>query len=197
MRENNHNQIALTVYQFFKIGLVTFGGGWAMVTVMEKEMVEKKRWMTHEEFTEVIALAQCGPGPIAINTAALSGLRVAGVSGALTACLAAALPSFLVIFCLAAPLIQTKDSRVISSILKGVRPAVVGLLFNATYRIGKRNLAVPADLMLCAGGLVLLAVFKVNPIFVIILAAMAGIIFSSLAHRFKRRPQEGSDGDVN
>lgn len=182
---------------FFKIGLFTFGGGWAMVPIMEKELVDKKHWITQEDFAEVIALAQCGPGPIAINTATLSGLRVAGVSGALTACLGAALPSFLVILCLAAPLLQTKDSQVVSAILKGVRPAVVGLLLNATYRIGKRNLEVPIDLLFCGAGLVLLAVLKVNPIVVVILAAITGVLLSYLAPRLKRKSQERGDGDVN
>ena len=83
---------------FFKIGLITFGGGYAMIAVIERELVERKKWITHEEFLDIIAIAESSPGPIAINSATFIGHKVCGFLGSLFATLGVVLPSFTIIF---------------------------------------------------------------------------------------------------
>ena len=89
----------LTIFlTFFKIGLFTFGGGYAMISVIERELVERKKWIEHEEFMEVIGIAESSPGPLAINSATYIGYKICGVLGSLFATLGVVLPSFIIIF---------------------------------------------------------------------------------------------------
>ena len=115
-------------FSFARIGAFTFGGGYAMLSLLEHECVEKKQWLTSDEMAEVTVIAESTPGPIAINCATYTGLKQAGMKGALTATLGMVLPSFLVLLLISAFLQNATTIPVVAKALKGIRVAVVLLI---------------------------------------------------------------------
>lgn len=117
-------------FTFFKIGAFTFGGGWAMISIIEKEIVDKHHWIEKDEFLDLLAIAQSLPGILAVNIATSIGDRLRGLKGGIVASLGTILPSFLIILAIAIFLTPEtiKESRVLSSIFMGIRPAVVALI---------------------------------------------------------------------
>lgn len=115
---------------FFKIGAFTFGGGWAMISIIEKEIVDRKGWIEREEFLDLLAVAQSLPGILAVNISVAVGDKLHGMRGATAAALGTILPSFLIILCIAIFLTPDliKNNETLSAIFKGVRPAVVALI---------------------------------------------------------------------
>ncbi|MBD5251707.1 MAG: chromate transporter [Bacteroides sp.] len=136
---------------FFKIGAFTFGGGWAMISIIEKEIVDKKQWIRREEFLDLLAVAQSMPGILAVNISVAVGDRLRGMKGAVTAALGTILPSFLIILCIAIFLTPDliKNNETLSAIFKGVRPAVVALIIAPVIsaarsaNIGWKTVAIP------------------------------------------------------
>lgn len=122
-----YRQLFLT---FFKIGAFTFGGGWAMISIIEKEIVDKHHWIERDEFLDLLAIAQSLPGILAVNIATSIGDRLRGVKGGIVASLGTILPSFMIILAIAIFLTPEtiKNSRALSSIFMGIRPAVVALI---------------------------------------------------------------------
>ncbi len=115
---------------FLKIGAFTFGGGWAMISIVERELVDKRRWLPREDFIDLLAVAQSLPGILAVNMAAIMGDRLRGGKGAAIAALGTVLPSFLIILFIAIFLTSEmiKNNHLLSSIFMGIRPAVVALI---------------------------------------------------------------------
>lgn len=168
---------------FFKIGAFTFGGGWAMVPLIKKELVDKRKWLEDEEFVDILAIAQSGPGPIAINTSVLCGYRMRGLSGALVATLGSSLPSFMTILLIATFFLRVRDSKAVDSIFRGMRPAIFGLLVSAVWQVGRKSVRSRQDIVLALIGAVLLVGFKVNPILAIVIAATGGITCGAVRRR--------------
>ena len=113
---------------FFKIGLFTFGGGFAMISLIEREVIERKRWIERKDFVDMLVLAQSVPGPVAVNTAVFVGYKRAGVAGAVAATLGTVLPSFLAILLLALFFAEVRDNRYVDAAFRAMRPAVVALI---------------------------------------------------------------------
>lgn len=115
---------------FFKIGAFTFGGGWAMISIIEREIVDKHKWIQREEFLDLLAIAQSLPGILAVNIATSVGDRIRGSKGSLVAAAGTILPSFLIILAIAIFLTPEiiKNNKIISAIFMGIRPAVVALI---------------------------------------------------------------------
>ena len=113
---------------FFKIGLFTFGGGYAMIPLIEREVIEKKRWIEKRDFLDMLVLAQSTPGPIAVNTAVFVGYKTAGTLGAIAATLGTVLPSFIVILLLALFFAEVRENRYVDAAFRAMRPAVVALI---------------------------------------------------------------------
>lgn len=115
---------------FFKIGAFTFGGGWAMISIIEREIVDKHHWIERDEFLDLLAISQSLPGILAVNIATAVGDKIRGTRGSVVAAIGTILPSFLIILCFAIFLTPEviKNNRVISSIFMGIRPAVVALI---------------------------------------------------------------------
>ena len=113
---------------FFKIGLFTFGGGYAMIPLIEREVIGKKRWIEKRDFLDMLVLAQSTPGPIAVNTSVFVGYKVAGTPGAVMATLGTVLPSFIVILLLALFFAEVRDNRYVDAAFRAMRPAVVALI---------------------------------------------------------------------
>ena len=165
---------------FFRIGLFTLGGGYAMIPLIEEEVVNKKQWVSKEEMLDLIAIAQSCPGVFAINIAIFIGYKLRKLRGAIATTIGTALPSFLIILAIAVFFSQFKDNRYVAAIFRGIRPAVVALIAVPTFRLGQRaqlnryTIWIP---VVCA-----LAIWAlgVSPIYIIIVAALAGYLYGRL-----------------
>lgn len=124
-------------FVFFKIGSFTLGGGYAMIPLIQEEIVNKKKWMKDEDFLDALAVAQSTPGVLAVNTAIMTGYRVGKGFGILMALLGAVLPSFLMILCLSSVLIHYREAKFMQQIFFGVKPATVALIFIAVVKLWK------------------------------------------------------------
>ncbi len=164
-------------YSFFKIGAFTIGGGYAMIPLIEKEVVDKKQWIDREEFVDMLALSQSAPGPIAINTAIFVGYKMAGPVGVIFTLLGSVLPSFLIILIIAAFFTGIKDSVAVERMFKGIRPAVVALIAAPVIRMGKSAKITKKTIIIPIIATILVAFLKITAVYVIIAAAVLGIIY--------------------
>ena len=161
---------------FFKIGLFTFGGGYAMVPLIEAEVIERKKWLPQSEFLDLLTLAQSSPGPIAINTSVFIGYKVRGLRGAATAAFGAVLPSFLIILIVAIFFAGIRHNVIVDAAFKGMRPAVVALIAAPVFGLArgmgwwKIGLAAIAALIVWLLG--------VSPIWFILVGAVGGILYT-------------------
>jgi chromate transporter len=168
---------------FFRIGIFTIGGGYAMIPLIEEEVVNKKQWVSKDEMLDLIAIAQSCPGVFAINIATFIGYKLRKTKGAITTTLGTALPSFLIILAIAIFFKQFEDNKVVAAIFRGIRPAVVALIAVPTFRLGQRaklnkfTIWIP---IVCA-----LAIWAlgVSPIYIIIIAAIGGYIYGKIKHK--------------
>jgi len=152
---------------FLRMGAVTFGGGFVMVPLIESEVVRTNHWLTQQEFADATALGQITPGPVLI-TATFIGYRVAGTVGALVSTIAVFLPAFLMTIAAGSSLRRFRANRQVQSFLRGVTPAVVGLLVAAAWSIGRAGIHTWVGLSLCVIAGALLLRFRLNPFWVIL-----------------------------
>ena len=167
-------------FTFFKIGLFTFGGGYAMIALLEEEFIQRRKWLDKDEFLDMAAIAESTPGPVAINSATYLGYKLAGVPGAATATVAVCLPSFLIIYAISLFFEQFTQLTVIANAFKGIQVCVIYLIFSAGVRMLQA-----LDRSLFSSG-VLLSVFlamtslslagiSVSSILLILLSGAAGV----------------------
>ena len=167
-------------FTFFKIGLFTFGGGYAMIVLLEEEFIQRRKWLDKDEFLDMTAIAESTPGPVAINSATYLGYKLAKVPGAATATVAVCLPSFLIIYAISLFFEQFTQLTVIANAFKGIQVCVIYLIFSAGVRmlkaLDKSPLAtgVLAAVMLVMVGLSLAGV-SVSSILLILLSGAAGV----------------------
>ena len=175
---------------FFKIGAFTFGGGYAMVGLIHKEMVEKKKWIGDEEMLDIIAIAESTPGVIALNTATYVGAKVAGVLGAFVASIAVMLPSIAIITGISFVIDEFGSNKYVKWAFLGIRSAVAALILNAAIKLSKNNekKLVCYVVMGIALVLALLSTFEVialDMVFIILGAALFGIIWGIATRKIK------------
>lgn len=166
---------------FLKIGAFTFGGGYAMIPLIEREVVEKKRWITSEEILEVTAIAESTPGPIAVNVATFIGYRIAGFAGAFLATFGVVLPSFLIIFGISFILHKFEQAQAVRYAFWGIRAGVLALMVKALismYRQAPKGLL---SYIIMGGALAAVALCEVNVILVIAVCALVGILAGEVA----------------
>lgn len=167
-------------FTFFKIGLFTFGGGYAMIALLEEEFIQRRKWLDKDEFLDMTAIAESTPGPVAINSATYLGYKLAKVPGAATATVAVCLPSFLIIYAISLFFEQFTQLTVIASAFKGIQVCVIYLIFSAGVRMLKSldkspfSTGVLAAVMLVMVGLSLAGV-SVSSILLILLSGAAGV----------------------
>lgn len=167
-------------FTFFKIGLFTFGGGYAMIALLEEEFIQRRKWLDKDEFLDMTAIAESTPGPVAINSATYLGYKLAKVPGAATATVAVCLPSFLIIYAISLFFEQFTQLTVIASAFKGIQVCVIYLIFSAGVRMLKAldkspfATGVLAAVMLVMVGLSLAGV-GVSSILLILLSGAAGV----------------------
>jgi len=161
---------------FLRIGTVTFGGGFVMIPLIEAEVVDSHRWLTHQEFVDATALGQVTPGPVLI-TATFIGYRVAGTLGALIATISIFLPSFLMTVVAGSSLARFHTNKIVQSFLKGVTPAVVGLLVAAGISIGRAGIHSWVGMLIAVIAGVVLIRYRPNAIWVILGAGLVRFVF--------------------
>lgn len=175
---------------FFKIGAFTFGGGYAMVGLIHKEMVEKKKWISDEEMLDIIAIAESTPGVIALNTATYVGAKVAGILGAFVASIAVMLPSVIIITAISFAIEEFGNNKYVKWAFLGIRSAVAALILNAAIKLSKNNekRLVCYIVMGIALVLALLSTFEIialDMVFIILGAALFGIIWGIITRKVK------------
>lgn len=159
---------------FFKIGLFSFGGGYAMIPLMQEEVIFSNSWISQKEFLDMIAISQVTPGPIAINAATFIGAKVSGVVGSGVATVAVVLPSFIIVMTLILLLKKMGKSKNVDIIYTGVRPVVIALIFSALVSIGRASITDVRTLAIAAVSFAIITLRRVNVFVVIILAGIAG-----------------------
>lgn len=169
-------------YSFFRIGMFTIGGGYAMIPLMQKEVVDAKAWMTENEFMDMLAIVQSVPGVIAINSAIYIGYRVKGIKGSVTAALACTLPSFAAILTIAYFFKQFRHNEWVIKIFNGIRPAVVALIAASVWTLAKKLPRTHATFIIIIAATLLIWLCKISPIYIIIAAAVWGIVYSRFIH---------------
>ena len=128
----------LTLFaSFFKIGCFTFGGGYAMIPIIRKEVIDKRRWVEKEEFINLLAVAQSAPGPMAVNVSIMVGYKIFRTRGAVAAFFGTVLPSFIILLVIAVFFSRIDDNPTVNSIFKGMRPAVVALILQPVFAFAK------------------------------------------------------------
>ena len=162
---------------FFKIGAVTFGGGYAMIPIIETEVVDKHQWVNKEELLDLIAIAQSTPGVFAVNISTFIGYKLRGTKGAICATMGAALPSFLIILLIAIFFHQFQDNKIIASIFNGIRPAVVALIAVPTFNLAKSARITLSNCWIPIACALAIYPIGVSPILIIIAAGVCGYIY--------------------
>jgi len=166
-----------TFKTFFKIGAVTFGGGYAMIPIITTEVVEKHKWVSKEELLDLIAIAQSCPGVFAVNISTFIGYKLRKRKGAICCTLATALPSFLIILAIAMFFHQFQDNKVIAAMFRGIRPAVVALIAVPTFNLAKSAKINLSNCWIPIAGAIAIWLLGVNPIVIIILAGIGGYVY--------------------
>lgn len=175
-------------FTFFKIGLFTFGGGYAMIALLEEEFIQRRKWLDKDEFLDMAAIAESTPGPVAINSATYLGYKLAKVPGAATATVAVCLPSFLIIYAISLFFEQFTQLTIIANAFKGIQVCVIYLIFSAGVRMLKAldkspfATGVLAAVMLVMVGLSLAGV-SVSSILLILLSGAAGVAACLIGRR--------------
>lgn len=161
---------------FFKIGAFTFGGGYAMIPLIEEEVVRNKKWMEQKDFMDILVVSQSLPGALAVNCSIFLGYKIGGFLGAIMALLAVILPSFLIIIVIAAFFMQFRENYYVNAAFKGITAAVPMLVLIGAISLGKGLEKNSRTLITIIIAVIALVIFDIHPILVIIIAAIYGII---------------------
>ncbi len=163
-------------FSFFKIGMATIGGGYAMIPIIQDEIVNRKRWILEEEFIDILSVAQTTPGPIAVNTSVFVGYQTSGMIGAIMAVLGCVLPSFCIISIIATFFVKIKDNIYVNSAMMGVKPAVVALIFSSAIKIYQTSKLQYSTIPFIVIVIFLICVLKITPILLILFGILAGLV---------------------
>ena len=162
---------------FFHIGIFTLGGGYAMIPLIEEEVVNKHKWVSKDEMLDLIAIAQSCPGVFAINISIFIGYKLRKTKGAVCTALGTALPSFLIILAIAIFFKQFEDNRIVAAIFRGIRPAVVALIAVPTFNLGKRAKLNKFTIWIPVACALAIWALGVSPIYIILIAGVAGYLY--------------------
>ncbi len=170
---------------FAKVGVMTFGGGYAMIPILEREIVDNHGWATNEELMDYYAVGQCTPGVIAVNTATFIGYKTAGVPGGVIATLGVVFPSVVIITLIAGLITRFADIPAVQSAFAAVRVCVCVLIFNSVLKLWKGAVKDKAALVLFLAVFLLSVFFDISPIVFVLLCGAVGILFTKMGVRGK------------
>lgn len=168
---------------FMRIGAFTFGGGYAMLPLIQKEIVDKKRWATEEEIMDYYAVSQCTPGIIMVNTATFIGYYLKGIPGAIVATLSVVTPSIVIISLIASILTTYSSLAIVQHALAGIRVAVCVLVLNAVIKLWKNGIKDAYGIIVFAFVLAAVSFTSISTVITVILSAVAGLIYTTLKQR--------------
>ena len=168
---------------FMRIGAFTFGGGYAMLPLIQKEIVDKKRWATEEEIMDYYAVSQCTPGIIMVNTATFIGYYLKGIPGAIVATLSVVTPSIVIISLIASILTTYSSLAIVQHALAGIRIAVCVLVLNAVIKLWKNGIKDAYGIIVFAFVLAAVSFTSISTVIIVILSAVAGLIYTTLKQR--------------
>lgn len=168
---------------FFKVGLFTFGGGYAMLPMLQREIVDRHHWVTEEEVLDYYAIGQCTPGVIAVNTATFVGAKLRGAVGGAVATVAVVTPSLLIITIISTVLQSFSGYAVVQHAFSGIRVAVAALVVVSVWKLYKKNVKKVLANGIFAGSLLLVAVFDLSPVWIVLMCIMFGFF---LAYRQRK-----------
>ena len=163
-------------FTFCRIGGLTFGGGYAMLPMIQKEIVEEKKWATEEEVLDYYAVGQCTPGIIAVNTATFIGYKVQGIIGAIVATLGVVFPSLIIITIIAALLKNFASYAIIQHAFSGIRVVVIALIISAILKLAKTSIKNSITLIIAILAFISVAFVNLSPIYIVVAAAWVGLI---------------------
>ncbi|WP_338787202.1 chromate transporter [Metabacillus sp. FJAT-53654] len=170
-------------WTFLKIGPVTFGGGYAMIPLIEREVVDKKKWINHEDVTDVFAIAESIPGAIAINSSTFIGYRIGGIRGAIAALLGVFLPTFLIVVVLSIVFLQIQNNPKIEAAFQAIRASIVALIVYAGYMIGKTAIIDKTTLVISVGSMAILFFLHLHPVLIIFFGIILGILLVNVKRK--------------
>ncbi|NLI72124.1 MAG: chromate transporter [Bacteroidales bacterium] len=181
----NSKQGTLKIYwqmffTFVRIGTFTFGGGYAMIPLIQEEVVKKKKWIEEREFIDMLAMAQSAPGVMAINTAIFIGYKMRGFKGSLVTAFGTALPSFIIILLIAIVFTSFRENPVVERIFKGIRPAVVALIAAPLYKMGKSAGITWKTIIIPIAAILLIWLGGISPIWIVLAAIIGGILYGTV-----------------
>lgn len=181
-------------WTYLKIGTFTLGGGYVMLPMIEREVVQRRGWIDSEEFLNMIALAQAAPGLIAVNSAIFIGWRIGGWRGVIATVLGAVLPSFLIILAIAMVFQNYKDLPAVEAVFKGVRPAVVALIAAPLCRMAYSAKITWATAIIPIAGALLIWLGGLSPVWIIFVTVVATLLYTYLKEK-KNRTAKRSDSE--
>ncbi|WP_029451195.1 chromate transporter [Clostridium algidicarnis] len=170
-------ELIVMFFSFFKIAAFTFGGGYAMIPLIEKEVVESKKWISKDDFTDILVISQSFPGALPVNSSLFIGYKLGGVLGAIVALLGVIIPSFLIILTIATFFMKFRDNYIVDNVFKGIGGAVPVLVLLAVRSLSKSVKKNTINILIIITCVVSITVFNVHPVIMIFLAAIYGIIF--------------------
>ena len=172
-------------FAFARIGGLTFGGGYAMLPMLQKEVVEKNGWATEEELMDYYAIGQCTPGVIAVNTATFVGQKTRGIAGGIIATLGVVFPSLVIISIIAAFIGNFSHLPAVQNAFAGVRVCVCVLIFNAVTKLWKKSVADKAGLVIFLAVFAGSVLLDLSPVLYVLMAGVAGVVIKQLEVRTK------------
>lgn len=182
-------------WTFFKISPVTFGGGFAMIPLIEKEVVEKKKWLKKEDVTDVFALSQSVPGAVAINSATFIGQRIGGIKGAIAAMIGVSLPTFIIVLMLGIFYFYIQDNPKIEAAFLSIRASIVAIIAYAAFKIAKTAIIDKSTFGIMLIGIPVL--FFIHPVIAIVAGALVGIITVKVKLTYKSNLEKKNKTNVS
>ncbi len=176
-------------FSFLKIGTFTIGGGYAMLPIIEKELVESKQWLTKKDFYDMVVIAQTAPGILAMNIALLLGHRMQGRKGALLSSLATILPSFIIVLCLAMMVDVLKDNTYFNAALRGVYPVVVALIAVSAYNMTRSACTTITAILVTLFTVILIRFIGISPALLVIIAIVFGVV-RRIIDKYRKREEK-------
>ena len=195
---NKFKKALLVFWSFFKIGLFTFGGGYAMISVISAELVERRKWITQEDMTDMLIISEMTPGAIAVNSATFVGYRVAGVLGGILGTLGVVLPSLIIITVLSFFVHYLEEVAWLAAAFKGIQAVVVVLIVNAMVKFFKQLDKNWQSYLIAAAALIVTLLTDFNVIFLILAGGIYGIVYTLARDaRKKKLLEKNLDGGEN
>lgn len=180
---NKKTSLFKLFYTFASIGAITFGGGYAMLPFLEREVVEKNKWATDNEILDYYSLAQCTPGIIAVNVSTFIGYKERGLVGAIVATIGMVFPSLIIITVIAAILTNFSNNEYVNMAFAGIRVSVCALILNSIIKLSKKSIIDKISLIIFIAIIIVLFFTSISTIFIVVIGILLGLISSAILNR--------------